>query len=119
MSDHLADAGRVVPVYAVTGGRTRSTGRELPIEAMVSTTGRADWATDLQMEYRMILELAERPVCLVEIGAVLEVPVGVARVLVSDLADAGCLTVHTAPPTDDGRPGADVLEQLLAGLRAR
>ncbi|WP_214368569.1 DUF742 domain-containing protein [Pseudonocardia sp. H11422] len=119
MSDDITEAGRVVPVYAVTGGRTRSAGGELPIEALVSVTGRAHWATDLQMEYRMILELAERPVSLVEIGAVLKVPVGVARVLVSDLADAGYLAVYTAPSTADGRPGVDVLERLLEGLRAR
>ena len=29
-------AGRVVPVYAVTGGRTRSTGADLAIESLVT-----------------------------------------------------------------------------------
>lgn len=113
-------AGRVVPVYAVTGGRTRSGRGDLPVESLVTLTGRAAQDTELQMEYRMIVDLADRPVSLVEIGAALRIPVGVARVLVSDLAEAGYLTVHTPLPTSvDGRPGPDILERLLEGLRAR
>ena len=48
--------------------------------------------------------MAVRPVTLVEIGAVLGVPVGVARVLVGDLAASGHLAVHGAPSTADGNP---------------
>lgn len=111
-------AQRVVPVYAVTGGRTRSAGHDLPIESLVIATGRG--GDDLQKEYRMILRMAVRPVSLVEIGAELSVPVGVARVLVSDLAESGYLIVHAPPPaTATGNPSASVLRQLLAGLRAR
>ena len=114
-----SEPGRVVPVYAVTGGRTRSTAAELPMESLVSATQRAPWPA-MQEEYRSILEMAEQPVSLVEIGAALQVPVGVARVLVSDLAGAGYVAVHEPGPTgDDGRPRAAVLERLLEGLRAR
>ena len=113
-----ADPGRVVPVYAVTGGRTRSDAAELPMESLVMTT--AQPSDGLQAEYREILELADRPVSLVEIGSVLRVPVGVARVLVSDLAGAGYVAVHRPEPTrGDGRPQPAVLERLLEGLRAR
>jgi hypothetical protein len=109
---------RVVPVYAVTGGRTRSAGHDLPVESLVTATDR--WSSDLQKEYRVIIELAARPVSLVEIGAELHVPVGVARVLVSDLADAGYLVVHAPPPSSaDGSPTPEVLHRLLEGLRAR
>lgn len=111
--------GRVVPVYAVTGGRTRSTAVELPMESLVSVTQRTQWP-GMQAEYRSILDMAEQPVSLVEIGAALQIPVGVARVLVSDLAGAGYVAVHEPEPTgDDGRPRAAVLERLLEGLRAR
>jgi hypothetical protein len=107
-------------VYAVTGGRTRPTGRTLPLEALVSATERGAWDVDLQVEYRSIVRLASRPISLVEIGAHLGIPVGVARVLVSDLADAGYLVVHRAPQAAaDGTPAPEVLERLLAGLRAR
>jgi hypothetical protein len=112
--------GRVVPVYAVTGGRTRAGDHDLPIEAVVTATepDGADGAVhDLQAEYRAILDLARSPVGLVEIAAGLGVPIGVARVLVSDLAEAGHLAVHT-PGYADGPP-PQVLARLLDGLRAR
>ena len=88
-------------MYAVTGGRTRSSGRDLPVESLVTATGRA--ASDLQKEYRMIVAMATRPVSLVEVGAALGVPFGVARVLVSDLADAGYLDRARAAGREPGR----------------
>jgi hypothetical protein len=115
-------AGRVVPVFAVTGGRTRSTGTDLPIESLVTLTEQASLGGDLQMEYRIIVQLAVRPVSLMEIGAALRVPVGVARVLVSDLAEAGYLEVHVPQAAADGTgggPAPEILERLLEGLRAR
>jgi hypothetical protein len=115
-------AGRVVPVFAVTGGRTRSTGSDLPIESLVTLTEQASLGGDLQMEYRIIVQMAARPVSLMEIGAALRVPVGVARVLVSDLAEAGYLEVHAPQAAADGTaggPAPEILERLLEGLRAR
>jgi hypothetical protein len=116
-ADSSTRDGRVVPVYAVTGGRTRSTERDLPIESIVTATGRT-WI-DLEPEYRTIVAMAGRPVTLVEIGAALRVPVGVARVLVGDLAASGHLVVHGPPSTSDGNPTPEILTRLLEGLRAR
>jgi hypothetical protein len=113
-------AGRVVPIYAVTGGRTRSAGGQLPIESLVTVTDRAAWAQELRNEYRVIIDMGVRLVSLVEIGAALRVPVGVVRVLVSDLVVAGYVVVHAPPPsTADGTPTPAVLTRLLAGLRER
>jgi hypothetical protein len=115
-----AHGGRVVPVYALTGGRTRSgTGAELPVETLVTVTSAGGRATELHLEYRATVELAARPTSIVEIGAALRVPVGVARVLVSDLVDAGYLAVHLPPSTAGGGPAPEILERLLEGLRAR
>ncbi len=114
------DPGRVVPVYALTGGRTRSGPADLPIDAMVTLAPGTASRGGLQVEHRAILDLAAQPVSLVEVGAHLRVPVGVARVLVSDLAEAGYLHVHLPPPTSpDGRPSPELLTRLLEGLRAR
>jgi hypothetical protein len=111
--------GRVVPVFAVTGGRTRSTGADLPMESLVRAAQWTPWP-GMQAEYRAILELAEEPVSLAEIGAHLGVPVGVARVLVGDLAAAGYVSLYEPEPTDDdGGPPVAVLELLLESLRAR
>lgn len=122
VDEHAASptyAGRVVPNYAVTRGRTRAVGRDLPVEALVTATenGLAQLAA-LQPEYRTIVESCTEPRSLVEIGALLEVPVGVARVLVSDLANAEHLAVHLPLVGADGRPRRELLERLLDGLRA-
>ncbi|HEV2929224.1 MAG TPA: hypothetical protein VGW74_11085, partial [Propionibacteriaceae bacterium] len=51
--DERGHLGRVVPVYAFTGGRTRAAGQELPLEAVVRATGRSgNPGASLQMESR-------------------------------------------------------------------
>jgi Protein of unknown function (DUF742) len=114
-------ADRVVPVYAFTRGRTRAAGQELPLEAVVTATGLSlASGASLQMESRAIVEMCTRPKSLAEIGAALQVPVGVARVLVGDLANGGYLEVHLPRTADgDGGPGHVILGRLLDGLRSR
>ena len=116
--DDRRHVDRVVPVYAFTRGRTRAAGQELPLEAVVTATGLS--LTALQMESRAIVEMCTRPKSLAEVGAALRVPVGVARVLVGDLANGGYLEVHL-PRTADGHggPGHEILGRLLDGLRSR
>jgi len=112
---------RVVPAYALTQGRTRPAGHELALETLVTSTGlAARYEAALQMEWHAIVALAVRPISVAEVGAALHMPIGVARVLVSELAEAGYLTVSLPIPVDEnGRPGREILERLLDGLRAR
>jgi hypothetical protein len=114
-------ADRVVPVYAFTRGRTRAVGQELPLEAVVTATGLSTASgAALQMESRAIVEMCALPKSLAEVGAALQVPVGVARVLVGDLANGGYLEVHLPRTADgDGGPGHVLLGRLLDGLRSR
>jgi hypothetical protein len=113
------DEPRVVPVYALTRGRTRSVGRDLPLETLVTLTdeGRAALPS-LRFEQARIARLCQSPRSIVEIASHLSVPVGVARVLVSDLHAAGRLAVHLPSFTAGGRPRRAVLERLLSGLKA-
>ncbi|MDD7937236.1 DUF742 domain-containing protein [Actinomycetospora lutea] len=116
-----AEGGRVVPNYAFTAGRTRSlAGSDMPIEALVTATemGLAK-APGMPPEARAIVEASTEPQSLAEIGALLGVPIGVARVLVSDLAAEDHLAVHLPLVGTDGRPRRELLERLLDGLRAR
>ena len=119
--DERGHVDRVVPVYAFTRGRTRAVGKELPLEAVATATGLAlASGAALQMESRAIVEMCARPKSLAEIGAALKVPVGVARVLVGDLANGGYLEVHLPRIDDgDGGPGHVILGRLLDGLRSR
>ena len=119
--DQRGHGDRVVPVYAFTGGRTRAAGQELPLEAVVCATEMSFTSgTSLRMESRAIVEMCARPKSLAEVGAALRVPVGVARVLVGDLANGGYLEVHLPRTADgDGGPGHEILGRLLDGLRSR
>ncbi|MHA6618205.1 DUF742 domain-containing protein [Pseudonocardia sp. DLS-67] len=108
---HKGPPGGVVALPAIAG-------RELPMESLVTATARARWGHGLDTERRTIVELARRPVSLVEIGAALTVPVAVARGLVGELVEGGFLEVHAPPPGFmGGCPSASVLARLLDGLR--
>ncbi|HEU0089343.1 MAG TPA: DUF742 domain-containing protein [Pseudonocardiaceae bacterium] len=110
----------MVPAYALTQGRTRPVGQDLPLEALVTATELAvQNLPTLQVERRAIVRMSMRPTSVVEIGAALHVPAGVARVLVSDLASAGFLTVHLPRASNVGGPGHEILGRLLDGLRSR
>jgi hypothetical protein len=121
MTDDAADGGRVVPAYALTRGRTRSAGPDLPLEAVVTATeyGLRRFP-GLQAERRIIVELCTGAQSVAEVSAHLRIPIGVARVLVSDLVSSGYLAVHLPYRSgDDDRPDAAILERLLDGLRSR
>jgi hypothetical protein len=84
---------------------------------MVTTTAEGiRQVVDLQFEQRDIVLLCRRPQSVAEVAARLRVPLGVARVLVSDLTVTGVLAVQV--PNEE-RPDRALLERLLSGLRAR
>lgn len=101
--------------YALTGGRTR--GRtDLPVEAMVRSVDGVGHP-GLALERRAIVELCATPHSVAEIAALLHLHLGVARVLIGDLADEGHLGVHRADLVGD-RPDLRLLERVLDGLQA-
>jgi hypothetical protein len=115
-SSEGGEASPLVRPYAVTGGRTRPR-YELAIEALVSTSGsgRND-ASRLVPEYRTICGLCSTVRSVAEIASHLGVPLGVARVLVGDMADEGLVRVHQ-PGNEEGQPDMALLERVLSGLR--
>ena len=100
--------------YVLTGGRTRSAA-DLPLEAIV-VTERDSLAIGAAPELRAIVDLCAAPHSIVEIAAILEMHLGVVRVLVGDLTGDGILSVGaTASTVLDER--IRVLERLLEGVR--
>jgi hypothetical protein len=111
----------LVRPYAHTGGRTRSS-HDLAIEALVSTSGQPGVGVLDEVltthHRRMIVDMCVRPRSVAEVAAVLAVPLGVARVLLGDLASAGVVFVHpTAGSTGDGEPDVEFMRRVLVGLR--
>ena len=113
--------GALVRPYAVTGGRTRPR-VEIAIEALVETTPRGRSRTDglaHGREQQYIVTLCDgRLQSLAEISARLQLPLGVARVLVADMAADGMVAVYE-PTSLDGNDavGTELLERVLSGLR--
>jgi hypothetical protein len=106
----------LVRPYAMTGGRTRPR-YQLAIEALVSTTGQAAQTPGLLPEHQRITALCHQVKSVAEISALLSIPLGVARILVADLAEAGLVAIHQPGTSDAGQPDLTLLERVLSGLR--
>nr|WP_166640175.1 DUF742 domain-containing protein [Amycolatopsis sp. SID8362] len=107
----------MVRPYFRTHGRTRPT-RDLPVETLVSITqrGRAVVRGSTQEETE-ICALLRTSQSVAEVAARRRIPLGVARVLLSDLADRGIIAVHTARTKGSGnRPSLELMERILHGL---
>ena len=94
---HESDESLVRP-FVITGGRARHATVHLRVESLVVTSGSPPAGT-LQFEHAAILEVCRTPISVAEVAARTAVPLGVAQVLVGDLADAGLVRVHEATPT--------------------
>lgn len=115
--DESVEDARVVRPYALTRGRTRPGRADLPLEALVrGVAGASDPAAT--PERRRILELARGEILSVaELSAHLSLPLGVVRVLVGDLADAGLVVVHSGSSTmASPATNLTVLKGVLHGI---
>jgi hypothetical protein len=117
--DARADQQPLVRPYAMTGGRTRPR-YQLAIEALVHTTAESAQLQGQLPEHQRICRLCYEIKSVAEISALLSIPLGVARILVADLAEAGLVAIHQPGGTDssaDGQPDVTLLERVLSGLR--
>jgi hypothetical protein len=106
------DAGPLVRPYAVTRGRTRSHRRDLDLITLVVAASPNIAVSGDGPEYASILRLCQRPLSVAEIAARLELPLGVAKVLVGDLIDQG-FVLHGSGAT----PNTNILHAVLDGIR--
>ncbi|MEU8954496.1 DUF742 domain-containing protein [Streptomyces sp. NPDC048518] len=113
---------RVRP-YSLTGGRTRF-GHVLLVETFVAALEAPEERLELPKgtlskvmpEMRAIVEICRRMRTVAEIAALLKMPLGVVRVLLSDLADQGKIRVY-GTGHGPGQPDRALLERVLSGLR--
>lgn len=112
--DPFEDTSFVRP-YALTSGRT-AVNYVLELETLVSAV--EDCPPPQTMEQLAILEACRSPRSIAELASRLRMPVGVAKVLVSDAADAALVVVHqTLTGDDQADKQLYVMERVLAGLR--
>jgi hypothetical protein len=110
--------GALVRPYAVTRGRTEPA-RDIAIEAILVTTfrGRQEGMYAGRDKHNIAMMCDGRPQSLAEVAARMRIPLGVARVLVSDMTVDGLLSLHETTDEDNYDDRLDMLERVLSGLR--
>jgi hypothetical protein len=112
------EAGPVVRPYAVTKGRTLPSGQESfgLIDVVLATGERPPEHFRPGPEHRRILRLCRRPTPVVDLIFEIDLPIGVVRVLLGDLASEGMLRVldTQSEPTTQQR----LLRMVLDGLES-
>ncbi len=97
------EAGPVVRPYALTGGRTDPAGDMiLDLIAVIAASGPAPGPAvlaKLNPEHRKLLGLCRAPATVADVAADMALPLGVVRVLLSDLIQQGMIAVLPRPAT--------------------
>ena len=103
--------------YLLTSGRAQPVDQTLEVEAQVLTSQRGVAAQhSLTFEHRDIIELCRSTMSVAEVAAILELHIGVTRVLVADLAELGYVIVRR--PAAQLPQDIDMLERVIRGLEA-
>ena len=110
------DAGPVVRPYALTGGRTRPTGETVDMLALVSSHD-ANSTDDLLLEpeYLAVMRECRQPKPVVDLASDLDLPLGVVRILLSDMRERGLVTIR--PPARNRLTDPQVLKDVADALR--
>lgn len=109
------DAGGLIRPYMITGGRTRAALPDLALQTLIGAAPTAHPGLALTPESGRIVALtATDPLSIVDLSAHLELPVGVVRVLVGDLAQQRLVVVHDAPTTAD----INLVRRLISGVQS-
>jgi hypothetical protein len=116
-ADDFGDEAAMVRPYAWTRGRTKAN-YDLKLETLISTTELAQDETLLpQLEHRAVSSLCRYPLSVAEVAAKLSIPLGVARVILSDMAELGLISIHRTFADDDIAAHLVLMERVLSGLR--
>jgi hypothetical protein len=118
MSPRPVDQENPDRLYTVTGGRTL--GDDDPFDLVSLIVTERDPVPGMQSEHVKILAQCRNPMAVVEVSAMLGLPVSVVKVLLRDLLDQGSITVRRSPVTPTARaqlPDHDMLKQVLVGLQ--
>src|SRR5262245_15736993 len=86
-------AGPVVRPYALIAGRTKPSGAAIDLVASVSAIGEPAVDSGLGPEHVRLLELCRSRASVAELASSLDLPLGVVRILISDLREHRLVSV--------------------------
>jgi hypothetical protein len=112
------EAGPVVRPYFLTKGRTMSAGADSfdLIDVITATGERPSEHFRPGPEHRRILSLCRSPIPVVDLTSEIDLPLGVVRVLLGDLASEGLVRIHSTK--EQPVAGQRLLRMVLDGLES-
>jgi hypothetical protein len=106
----------VVRPYALVRGRTRPSGEELDVIALVRARGVGQPnPADLEPEHLALLARCAQPMSPADLSAALDLPLGVIRILVGDLRERGLVVIDQ--PRPERVRNVRLLREVADGLR--
>lgn len=111
------DAGPMVRLYAVTGGRGRTQSRDLDLATLLIDAGTGYRSRRADPEYDAIVELCRTPQSVAEVSAHLHLPLTSTKVLVGDLIEENRLVARAPRRQAGAETDLNVLRAVLAGIR--
>jgi hypothetical protein len=110
------EAGPVVRPYALTRGRTRATSYELDLITLVVARHPSGNRRNLAPEYLRVLAACEHPLSVAEVSANVDLPLGVVKVLISDLIERNYIVFRSSWEPAEG-PSLETMQKVLDGIR--
>jgi len=107
--------GPVVRPYALTGGRTRPTGETIDLLALVSPTKVPVDELVLEPEFLAVMRECRPPKPVADLASDLNLPLGVVRILLSDMREHGLITIRR--PARSRLTDPQVLKDVADALR--
>jgi hypothetical protein len=114
----VTDAAKLVRPYVRVRGRVDA-GHALEFESVLTATGLHENSAPegaFSEEQLALCANCAQPRSVAEIAAAMTVPIGVAKVLISDAIDVGLLVLHERTAYSDGRLPLELLKRVHAGI---
>lgn len=111
------EAGPLVRLYAVTGGRAKAQHRDLELTTLLVDARSGVRSRLLAPEYDAIVDLCRTPLSVAEVAAHLHLPLTSTKVLIGDLVDEGRLLARAPRDQLSTAPDLNVLRAVLAGIK--
>lgn len=109
------DAGPLARPYTLTRGRTQSDRHDLGLVTLVVAL-RNPQGGELDHAHERILDCCQKPVSVAEVAAGADLPLGVVKVLISDLIDRNYM-IYRSGWGPASTPGPETLQKVLDGFR--
>jgi len=108
-------AGPLVRSYMATGGRTHAKRYDLDLITLVVAVDPDAHAPLVEPDHADVLRICTYPSSVAEVAAKLDLPLGVTKVLISDLIERNFIIFRSS--WQPAAPDMDMMQRVLNGIR--